>query len=376
MSYQDIIKYNSDFLFYLNHQKKNHFLFIIIVMIFISSFLLWASFTFVNITIHSIATIRPFNYISVIKSPVSGSIEQKNYQQGKKIRKGDVLLLIDYSYLQTKYTLLEHQLLKIEEDLNGLLLYQKAITDNNRIYLTGKYAERFQVFYNQKRKIEIEYQKSCILLKRETDQPSLYSIPSKIQDLTFEAELNKADLLSVLPNELLKIESEKELLINQKLTLTNELTDLSDMISKSILIAPIDGTIEEINQYNIGDYLFQGDSIINIIPTQSNMVRADLIVPSSSILLLKLGMNVNFMISNQQYFKKIYCTGIIESISGDTVQLSDNRKGYKIEVLLDTNDIMLNDDEVLLLKPGMQMDAVIPLTKKRTLWFILEKLLF
>jgi len=93
--------------------------------------------------------------------------------------------------------------------------------------------------------------------------------------------------------EIINIESEKNLLTQKPESAKKTLTRLNKEIYESKITSPLNGTVEELIRINEGDYIFSGTEILRIIPDMIEELKAELIISDKDIAELKIGMEVN-----------------------------------------------------------------------------------
>ena len=124
-----------------------------------------------------------------------------------------------------------------------------------------------------------------------------------------------------------KISTKINSFINEKSIFEKKLYQFEDKLKRRQLLSPIDGIIKSINVFTVGGVVKAGETIIEIVPENDNLiVKAEL--PVSDIGFINIGDKVNVRLSGSHalYFNSI--VGIIKNISPDAMHNRSNDNTY------------------------------------------------
>lgn len=122
--------------------------FIYLVMSILIGSLTWAYFSEIDIVVKANGTVRPNKKVSTITSKVSGTVDDVLFQNGKKVKKGDLLYVINHESLNVQQELLVKSLKKKEIELNNLKKFKSSILDNkNHFELSSNEQEDYYYKY-------------------------------------------------------------------------------------------------------------------------------------------------------------------------------------------------------------------------------------
>jgi membrane fusion protein, adhesin transport system len=149
--------------------------------------------------------------------------------------------------------------------------------------------------------------------------------------------------------------------------LSTVLPRLSQRVSRTKVIAPMDGIISKIKYKTIGGYVRQGDILLEMVPGNEGIVLEGRIKPED-ISRIKLDDAVKVRLSAYDSAKYGSISGEVAAISPDTVTSEDGTGTtyYAIEVKI-TSDMVLDNGTVVQLKPGMTATIDV-LSGKRTVF--------
>jgi adhesin transport system membrane fusion protein len=142
---------------------------------------------------------------------------------------------------------------------------------------------------------------------------------------------------------------------------------LSQRVSRTTILAPMDGIISKIKYKTIGGYVRQGDVLLEMVPGNEVIILEGRIKPED-ISRIKLDDAVKVRLSAYDSAKYGSISGSVAAISPDTVTSEDGTgiTYYAIEVKI-TSDMVLDNGTVVQLKPGMTATIDV-LSGKRTVF--------
>ena len=142
---------------------------------------------------------------------------------------------------------------------------------------------------------------------------------------------------------------------------------LSQRVSRTTILAPMDGIISKIKYKTIGGYVRQGDILLEMVPGNEGIILEGRIKPED-ISRIKLDDAVKVRLSAYDSAKYGSISGGVSAISPDTVTSEDGTGTtyYSIEVKI-TSDMVLDNGTVVQLKPGMTATIDV-LSGKRTVF--------
>lgn len=465
----------------------------------------WMYYGEIDIVSKGRGVIRPNENMSMIRNKIGGVISENHLEEGKQVKKGELLFKIDYADLEIKQKQLKEKLAKEEKELQNLKKLKTSIEIDENLFSLDtekEYYEKYikyvqdgealskQVAIDTKMdEVEIEethiskvhyakdiekYTKKLVDL--ENYKASVEAKENKFEDqncveyllfntyiyndkaleeqiknhtLTYELnqELESENLLSINElevskkamelaqneqsklrlNTLKEIEDEIEAYTELKETAkkeeeklivdsglfsnkieqralsikqykTDTLVDLNNQIQTlevsfqsevrelevvelSIkecgIVAPIDGTINMLQNISVGDLMGEATEVATIIPKDSQLYKVEILVPNSEIAGLKKGEVVEYQFDALPYKEYGKLKGHITNISTDANSLRKDGiggSGYYITGALENKEVYSYKGERIHLKVGMTCDAYIIVEQKKILYYLLEKI--
>ncbi|WP_029688023.1 HlyD family efflux transporter periplasmic adaptor subunit [Thermoanaerobacter sp. A7A] len=130
-----------------------------ILLLLITSFLIWSYFSEKEIVVKANGIIRPYKDEFIISNKVTGNVERIYVTDGQKVKKGDALYVIEHKNLELQKSILEKQLANKISEVENLKKLKNSIQDGknyfdksseNEMYYYYKYLD----FYINKKAIE------------------------------------------------------------------------------------------------------------------------------------------------------------------------------------------------------------------------------
>ena len=99
--------------------------------------LIWSYFGQIDDYVKVVGTVRPGEKISTIRNMVAGRVDEVYFEQGMKVKEGDVLYTIEIDGLISEKEQLERKVNRLETENNNLLKLKNSIL-KTKIYLIMK----------------------------------------------------------------------------------------------------------------------------------------------------------------------------------------------------------------------------------------------
>jgi HlyD family type I secretion membrane fusion protein len=116
--------------------------------------LIWAYFGQIEDYVKAVGTVRPGEKISTIRNMVTGRVDEVYFEQGMKVKEGDVLYTIEIDGLISEKEQLERKVNRLETENNNLLKLKNSILENKNLFDNENIDEID--FYNRYRKYETD----------------------------------------------------------------------------------------------------------------------------------------------------------------------------------------------------------------------------
>lgn len=162
-----------------------------------------------------------------------------------------------------------------------------------------------------------------------------------------------------LKNEaIITINSEIDSIKSNIASIESQLMEIEETIKNCEIMATVDGTVTLINEANTGDIIQAGSSLCSIIPSGSEL-KVTLYIPESDIAKVEVGQKTEYIIDSIPYTEYGRITGVITSISADSVgDESTGTKYYIGQANLDTTSLSNEAGDVREVKTGMLLEKI------------------
>jgi len=348
-----------------NHKVKSQVIYTIIVLSVIT-FLLLLPCIYVDITVQADGLIRPVSEKTEIRSIASGLVTQIFIKESQNITKGDTLLIFNRDNIESSIEFTKFQLSQTKDYINDL---ETLLDQNYNAPLKSATYRQISIEFEQKI-IEIENRRNKAKKELERNTPLFKNgvIPEKEYDdlkynhqlIVNELKTFKESMLSSWQADLMLKQKEKEQYLSQ-------FSQYQYDKSKQIIIAPIEGTIEQFSGIYPGSNIQAGQTIAIISPASD--VIAEVYASPKDIGFLSIGNKANIQVHAYNYNDWGMLQGKIIEISNDYI-LENNMQFFRVRCKLDKNYLQLKNGTTGNLKKGMTIRTRF-IVNRRSLWQLL-----
>ncbi len=351
-------------------------IFIYIVFFLFFSFLAWMSVSEIDVVVKSNGVIRPNKNISIIKNINGGKLIEKNYAEGREVKKGEILYKIDNQSLQTQKVFLQSTLNEKLGEIESLLRLEESIKGNINKFSIDNIAfyNRYLSYATKKKQLELEYKQLNDKYEKEKKLGLKYVSSTRIIEIRDKLDYAKLNLEKFLSEAIFQIKSEYNKAELEKLQLESQLNELEKKIEFSEITAPITGEVQVINRYNINDYIPSGTEILKIIPKGTEFL-IDINVDNKDISQIKEGQEAKLRLLAFPYKEYGMLEAEIIKISSD-VTYKDNNLAYKVQGKVNNQKLYSKKGKEERIMAGMVSEVRIITRRKKILHIVLEKLDF
>lgn len=371
---ESMIPYTQEYFLQRTPSLQQKFIWIIVSI-------LLATFLFITIApfeevVKVTGFIRPDDNISYVVNAVSGRIKSVFYEPGLSVKKGEILLEIDPTQLESEKESLESKMNEENEKLLSLYQIKESIEKKQNLVSKDYYESylRYELWTINLSKLE-----NIKNLKKEQYQlekklPSSMTTKSKIHELESEYLISQSDYETLLYSFPHDIDSEITELETSKKINEAKMKQCEDSLKFTTITSPIDGIVQEIRQFNKNDYIQSGEQILNIIPLENSSSKVEFSISAKQAGKIANGMKVKMRFPGLPYNEFGGAEGIIISIDPDITKSREGDAFFILRTNLDRSYLSDKKGKQYPLKVGLQTEARIILSKKTILFFILEKL--
>jgi adhesin transport system membrane fusion protein len=406
--------------------KKSRYLLWLILLAFVW-LIIWASQAQVDEITRGEGKVIPFHQLQKVQNLEGGIVSEILVAEGDLVKEGQVLLKINNatsksSYEEGKLRLNElkakalrleaeakgEKFSDLEKDLEGLqiqLQYEKSLFATNQEQLK----KSLEVLFEQKKQKQNELEELEAKIKQQEVAVKLIEeevqitkplvakgLVSEVEFLKLSRELNalKGELESsklAIP----RVESQikefdtksQEVDLEYKNRAKKELNEvvaeisrinetneaLSDRVKRTSVRSPVNGTVQQILINTIGGVVQPGMDLIEIVPTQDNLLVEAQVKPSD-IAFLRPGLDAIVKFSAYDFSIHGGLKGKLTHISADTITNDKGESYYLVRIKTDKNHLG-TEIKPLPIMVGMTASVDIVTGKKTVLDYILKPIL-
>lgn len=359
------------------------------IIIFFIIAAIWAKMTILDEITIAQGKVIPSSQIQVIQNLEGGILAELYVKEGDHVKKGQVLLRIDdtrfsssFKEGEQKYIALLASIARLRAESKGEakidfpeIVHQKApelIT--NEQYLFDKQHEQLQ---SKLATLQRSYHLS--LKELNMTKPLVNEgLISKVDLLRLEREVNELQGDMKKLNDEFHSNAQKELTQKEAEfgSLKESLKAAEDRLTRTTVRSPVNGTVNLINVSTIGAVIQPGISILEIVPTEDNLLIEAKIKPQD-IAFIHPGQSALVKITAYDYTMYGGLTGKVEHISADTLEAQNRTRDesyYKVLIRTQAN-YLGHASHPLYIMPGMTVVADVMTGKKSVLDYLLNPIL-
>ncbi|MDD1780458.1 HlyD family type I secretion periplasmic adaptor subunit [Enterovibrio sp. ZSDZ35] len=200
---------------------------------------------------------------------------------------------------------------------------------------------------------------------------ALYQLQPKLKAQQDEAILKRREAVLSFENENRTQISELEAKLSR---LQQAKVGAQDKVDKAIITSPVNGTIKTIHINTLGGVIKPGDNILEIVPTEDQLLIEAKIQPKD-IAFLHSGLPAVVKVTAYDFTRYGGLKGKLEHISADTTQDEKGNSFYLVRVRTDVSNLADSDGGDLPIIPGMLTSVDIVTGKRTVLDYILNPIL-
>lgn len=371
---------------FLENRSPYASLLLFVVIGIISAFSYWASTSSIDEITRGQGKVVPSKYLQVVQSLEGGILSELKVAEGDTVEKGQSLLRIDStaftaamseSSAQRDSLMASVARLEAEASSQESITFPDHIAENrldlveseNRLF-EGRRKNLNNSLNHLARSLELK-QKELAITRPLADK----GIVSQVELLRLESSLNDTQselfrIQSDYTNEVLANKNEAQSKLEQ---ITQNLVAIEDKILRTNVLSPVTGTINKVNFKTIGGVIRSGEPIIEIVPSQSDLIVEAHVSPKD-IGFIHPGQDATVKLTAYDFSIYGGLKGKVEHISADT--FTDERGDSFYTIRVRTNERTLETtNQQLKVIPGMQVEVDILTGDKTILDYIFKPLL-
>lgn len=353
-------------------------------------FLIWAAFAWVDEIVRAEGSMISSSRPQIIQNLEGGILAELAVQEGDVVERGDVLARLHGTQfksavddLQDQITALEIRRLRLEAELAGqfdftvpevLAARTPGIVASERALLQARQSdfvsrrEGAQRVLNQATKektlLEDLLERNIVSLIEATRARKAHADARiRMDEIVTQTELERAQQFS---------DTLKELG-----TLRQNLKASLDQLSRTVLLSPMKGIVNNLSVTTIGGVVRPGEEILQIIPMDEELFVEARVDPKN-IANVRPGQKATIKLSAYDYTIFGSLQGEVKLISADTfkdetARRADGDPHYKVTLRVDTNNLTDRQASIAI-RPGMQASVELHTGAKTVMQYLMKPL--
>jgi len=361
--------------YYLKITTKSKIIYwIIIVSILIILFLL--PHIYIDISVQARGFFQPDMEKQIVNAPFSGKVLYSSIQVGKKIQKGDTLLIIDSESLKAQKEVLDNLIaenIASVSDLEKLTrLDPVAETIASQKLKTKRYTSESANFRKQHfiqaqklKKSIAEHERSIVLHRQEL-------IPdADFENSQYTLNLENENLNQILLSQKAAWQADLTKRKNDSVRLSAELKQVEEEVKNRIVLSPVDGEIIRSVEIQKGGFVSMNQMVVEISP--DGELLATCFVKPSEIGMIYENQPVLIQVDAFRYNEWGMLKGHIADISDDMILEGNSSAFFRIRCALEDKTLALKNGYRTEMKKGMSMTARMLVTRRSLFNLLFDK---
>lgn len=329
--------------------------------------LVWAALFELDEVTRGQGKVIPVSREQIVQSLDSGVIREILVREGSVVRQGDVLIRLDdgrsgpvFREAREKKIALDALATRLRAEANGEpLKFGKDIP----AALVARERQAYQARRQQLDEGLASLRRAQEALNREiamTEPMTREGLMSEVEllrlrrqqaDLTGQINERRNRYVSEASNELVRVESE--------LAQTRENASArQDAVARTVIRAPMDGVVKNVQITTIGGVVQPGVPILEIVPTQDQMLVEAYVKPAE-VAFLKPGMPATVKLTAYDFNRFGGLQGVLEHISPDTLRDEKQRRpGVAMELEEGYYRLLIRVTETQLERNGLRIQPL------------------
>lgn len=321
----------------------------------------------IPISTSSRGIVRPVSENTKIVSVVSGRVVKSNLRFNNQIvTAGDTLLVVTAEHLESKKTLQ----IGLDKDYKAQFYdLSKLVSGDFKNLSTGQYQKEVAALLEKKEELNAQIELAQKDFARSKVLFEQGVIPQAEYEKAYFSFKNLKSKINVLEEQqMAQWQAQKREVQRQLTSVANDISQIEIEGENYVIRAPISGRLVNLSGVNEGNFLIQGQGIVEI--SLDNDLVAECTVSPSDIGLIKKGQKVSFQIDTYNYNQWGMIEGRVEDIDQNIVATEDGQSFFKVRCSMEKNYLQLKNGYRGQIQKGSTYTARFYLLD-RTLWQLL-----
>ncbi|HOK73568.1 MAG TPA: HlyD family efflux transporter periplasmic adaptor subunit [Bacteroidales bacterium] len=338
-----------------------------IIILAVAAAIIVLPFVFVDISVQARGFFQPDIEKQFVFAPAGGKVIFSSVKSGKRVSKGDTLLIIDSETIRSQKAGLAARIAENNfsmSDLRKLVLLDSDIIQKREISLqSSRYASEFDDLYRQ---YSVQLQK-VQKAQSEFDRNSfLYSqslIPqAEYENSRYQLSVESENLRRIVSSAVTGWQYDLNQRRNDSVRMVAEYCHYNEELSNRVVTTPVAGEIVISSDIQEGSTIAANQKILEISP--EGELLANVLVKPADIGFIREGQHVRIQVDAFRYNEWGMIEGEIIDVSDDLFIEGNTGAFFRVRCRLKNHTLSLKNGYTAIMKKGMSINARIIVTRR------------
>lgn len=353
----------------------------------LACFLLWASVSSIDQVVHVQGQVIASSRTQVVQAADNGVLRELKVNEGDQVTRGQIVAVLEkerataaYKESHGKVTALRMTVERLRAEMSGTALiypeelqqlYPELVKTQMNLYRSRRNAFESQLsVLKENVRLTSEELKMNLPLEAQGDvsRADILRLRRAANDAQGQLVTQRSKYLQDASAELNK--AQEDLNAQEQI-----LADRQQQLEHTDLAAPATGIVKAIRVTTLGGVVRQGDELLQILPTDSELVIEAKVKPAD-MAYIEVGMPASVKLDAYDYSIFGTMSGTVTYVSADTLT-EDSKQGsvvyYRLKVRINDSDYKEKGNRIEV-RPGMTANVDIRSGERNVLMYILKPL--
>jgi HlyD family secretion protein len=333
-------------------------------------------FIYIDVSVIARGYFQPDIEKQVICAPFSGKVIFSSVRSGKKVNRGDTILIIDSETIRARQESLEQSM---EENNNSILdlrkltgiesgedpLSEEELISPRYISEYANFGKQHFIQFQKFRKTATSHDRNKLLYQQKL-------IPdAEFENSLFSYSEESETLNHIFLNQKTAWQSDLAQRKNDSVRSTAELKQCAEELSNRVVLAPLDGEIIQSSDIQVGSIVAANQRVVEISP--DGELLATCFVKPADIGMIHENQHVTIQVDSFKYNEWGMLKGSIIDISDDMIVENSSAAFFKVRCKLYSKSLALKNGYTAEMKKGMSLNARFQVTRRSLFNLLFDK---
>jgi adhesin transport system membrane fusion protein len=367
---------------------RNPRIFFRVLIVFLLVFVVWANIFKIDQVVHSQGQIIANARSQIVQAADGGVLVDLKVQEGDFVKEGEIIAVLEKDRALASFTESQGKVMALRLTISRLEaeIYEKPLS------LDKKIQKKYPALYNDQVNLYKQKTKSLndqlVVLQdniKLANQDLEMSLPleekgdiSKSDILRLKRAVNEAKVqYTSTKNKYIQDASAEKNKAQEDLNSQEQsMADREQLLDHTDIVAPATGIVKSIRITTMGGVVRQGDEILQILPTESELILEAKVKPAD-MANVKNGLPVKVKLDSYDYAIFGTMSGVVTYVSADTLQ-EESKAGqisyYRVKVAIAEKDFKNDRSKDIEIRPGMTASIDIQTGKRSVMSYLTKPL--